>query len=65
MKHPIKSKTLNFSLLLVVFGAVQTLLPNIEADLGPYYGRIFMAVGVIVAVLRFVTTQPIGKEPGE
>jgi hypothetical protein len=49
-----------FSAALVIFGAIEMYFPylkdNIKAE---YYGPIFMAVGVLVGVLRFITTLPL------
>jgi len=55
-----KSKTMWFSLALVVFGALLDALPALQSIIDPkYYGIIFAAVGVTTAILRYVTTQPI------
>ena len=55
-----KSKTMWFSLALVVFGAIEAGFPYLQNVIDPeYYGAIFMFIGVIVAVLRYITTQPI------
>jgi len=55
-----KSKTMWFSVALVVFGALLEYLPYLQAVIDPkYYGIIFATVGVIVAVLRYVTKEPI------
>jgi hypothetical protein len=62
MKHMSRSKTLWFSLALVIFGALMDNLQYLQAVVDPkYYGGIMMFVGIIVAVLRFVTTQPLDK----
>lgn len=57
------SKTMWFSAALFIFGAVEMYFPylkdNIKAE---YYGPVFMAIGVIVAVLRFVTTLPLDNK---
>ena len=55
-----RSKTMWFSLALVVFGALFDNLSYIQNIIDPkYYGLLLIAIGVIVAVLRFVTTKPI------
>ena len=55
-----KSKTMWFAFALVVFGAIEAGFPYLQNVIDPkYYGAILMIIGVIVAVLRFVTTQPI------
>jgi hypothetical protein len=55
-----KSKTMWFSVALVVFGALLEYLPYLQTIIDPkYYGIIFAIVGVIVAVLRYITKEPI------
>lgn len=57
-----KSKTMWFSLALVVFGALFDNLSYVQNIIDPrYYGVILIAIGLVVAVLRFVTTQPIER----
>ena len=58
-----KSKTMWFSLLLVIVGAIADNLPALQAFINPQvYAYTLMTVGVICAILRFVTTQPIGEK---
>ena len=58
-----KSRTMWFSLLLVIFGALMDNFSYVQNIIDPkYYGISFIAIGVIVAVLRFVTTQPLGEK---
>jgi hypothetical protein len=60
MKPMMKSKTMWFSLLLVIVGAVSDNLPALQAFISPeIYGYTLMTIGVICAVLRFYTTQPL------
>ena len=55
-----KSRTMWFSLLLVIFGALFDNLSYVQNIIDPkYYGFIIIAIGIIVAVLRFVTSKPI------
>ena len=55
-----KSKTMWFSLALVVFGALFENLSYIQSLIDPkYYGVLLIVIGVIVAILRFITTKPI------
>ena len=58
-----KSKTMWFSVLLIVFG---TLMDNSVylKDLIPpqYFSIIMIAIGVICAVLRMMTTQPLSAK---
>lgn len=62
MKSVSRSKTLWFSLALVVFGALMDNLQYLQTIIDPkYYGGIMIFVGIITAVLRFITTQPLDK----
>jgi len=55
-----KSKTMWFSVALVIFGALLEYLPYLQSVIDPkYYGIIFAIVGVITAILRYVTKEPI------
>ena len=55
-----KSKTMWFSLGLVIFGALFDNLPALQAIIDPaIYGYLITAIGIIVAILRFVTKKPI------
>lgn len=60
MKRMRHSKTMWFSIALVVFGALMDNFSYLQNLIDPkYYGFGFIAIGIIVAILRFVTTQPI------
>jgi len=60
MKAMHKSRTMWFSLLLVIFGALADNFSYVQNLIDPkYYGISFIAIGIIVAVLRFVTSKPI------
>jgi hypothetical protein len=49
-----------FSLALVIFGALFDNFSYLQSVIDPqYYGFLLVAIGVIVAVLRFITTKPI------
>ena len=55
-----QSRTMWFSLALVVFGALFDNFTYLQSVIEPqYYGVLLVAIGVIVAVLRFITTQPL------
>jgi hypothetical protein len=55
-----KSRTLWFSLLLAIFGAIYEDFDYLKRALPPdYYGYSFVIIGIIVAILRFLTTQAI------
>ena len=51
-----------FSLLLVILGALMDNFSYLQSIIHPqYYGILLVAIGVIVAILRFITTQPIER----
>jgi hypothetical protein len=55
-----KSRTMWFSFFLVVFGALEAGFPYLQSVIDPqYYGVILVSIGIIVAVLRFLTTGPV------
>lgn len=55
-----KSRTIWFSFLLVVFGALFDLFPTLQTILDPkYYSISLVVIGLVVAILRFVTKEPI------
>jgi hypothetical protein len=59
----LKSKTILFSLVLTVLSTIQASLGVFTSFLSPTaYGILGMIVGVIVAVLRYVTTQPLTEK---
>jgi len=63
MKVMHKSRTMWFSLLLVIFGALFDNFSYVQNIIDPkYYGFILIGIGVIVAILRFVTTQPLDEK---
>jgi len=53
---------MNFSYLLAAFGVIEQNLPMVKEQIGDSYGLVFMGVGVVVAVLRKVTTQPLNEK---
>ena len=55
-----KSRTMWFSFALVVFGALLDNFSYLQSVIDQrYYGIILVIIGVIVAVLRFLTTGPM------
>ena len=55
-----KSKTMIFALMLTVSGVVEASTDFLKTVLTPTtFGYVILGVGVIVAVLRVLTTQPI------
>jgi len=60
MKRMRQSKTMWFSLALVVFGALMDNFSYLQSVIDQkYYGILLVGIGIIVAVLRFVTTGPV------
>ena len=57
------SKTMWFSFALVVLGALYDNFSYIEQLINPrLYGILLISIGVAVAVLRFLTTQPLDEK---
>ena len=57
------SKTMWFSFALVVLGALYDNFSYIEQLISPrLYGILLISIGVAVAVLRFITTQPLDEK---
>ena len=53
LKKRLKSKTINFGLVLKIAGAVQIYIDSLE------YGLATMAIGIVVIVLREKTNQSL------
>ena len=54
------SKTMWFSLALVVLGVVYDNFSYVENIINPrLYGILLISIGIVVAVLRFITTMPL------
>ena len=63
MKRMRHSKTMWFSFALVVLGALYDNFSYIEQLINPrLYGVLLISIGVAVAVLRFLTTQPLDEK---
>lgn len=59
-KGAMHSKTMWFSLALVILGVVYDNFSYIENLINPrLYGVLLISIGIVVAVLRFVTTMPL------
>lgn len=55
-----RSKTIWFSFALVIFGALFDNFSYVQNLIDPkYYGISLIAIGIIVAILRFITNKPI------
>ena len=63
MRSAMRSKTIWLGLVLVVFGALYDNFSYLQNVIHPqWYGIILVFIGVLVAILRFVTTLPLGKK---
>ena len=63
LKGALKSKTMFFAMLLAGLGAVQEQLPQLQQYVTPqFFGYFSMGVGVVVAILRIVTTQSLSNK---
>lgn len=63
MRSAMKSKTIWLGLALVILGAMYDNFSYVQNLIHPqWYGVIIVAIGVAVAVLRFVTTLPLDKK---
>jgi uncharacterized membrane protein YdcZ (DUF606 family) len=52
-----------FSMALVILGALMDNFSYLQPLLDPkYYGICLITIGIIVAVLRALTTKPVGDE---
>jgi hypothetical protein len=57
------SKTMWFSLALVILGVVYDNFSYVEKLIDPrLYGVVLISIGIVVAILRFVTTMPLDKK---
>jgi len=55
-----KSRTMWFSFALVVFGALFDNFSYLQSVISErYYGILLVVIGIVVAILRFLTTGPI------
>jgi len=62
-KGVMRSKTMWFSFLLVIFGAIFDNYSNLQSFLDPkIYGFSYIVIGVVVAALRFVTATPLEQK---
>ena len=57
-----KSKTMWFAFALTLLGSLMELFPYLKDLIEPkYYSISFIIIGLVVAALRFITTQPIER----
>ena len=58
-----KSKTMWFALALVVLGIIYDNFSYVQNVIDPrFYGITYIAIGVVVAILRFLTVKPLGDK---
>ena len=58
-----RSKTMIFALILMVLGVIYDNFSYIQNIIDPrYYGVSYIAIGVVVAVLRFYTVKPLDEK---
>ena len=57
-----KSRTYDWSMLLVIFGVLEMNLPMVREQLGANYGWIFIGVAIVTVLLRRATTGPVGDK---
>jgi uncharacterized membrane protein len=58
-----RSKTMIFALILMVLGVIYDNFSYIQDIIDPrYYGVSYIAIGVVVAVLRFYTVKPLDEK---
>ena len=63
MRGAMHSRTMWFSLAMVILGSLYDNFSYIQNIIDPkYYGSIFIAIGIICAVLRFYTTLPLDEK---
>ena len=63
MKGAMHSRTMWFSLAMVIIGSLYDNFSYIQDIINPkYYGSILIAIGIICAVLRFYTTLPLDEK---
>lgn len=66
MKRWWQSRIVLLNLVAVLVGALVQLLPEVRASFTPeVYGWASVGLGLLNVALRFVTTQPIGKDGGQ
>jgi hypothetical protein len=62
-KGAMHSKTMWFSLAMVILGVIYDNFSYLQDVIDPkYYGSIFIGIGIICAVLRFYTTLPLDEK---
>lgn len=62
MNPRLKSKTNLAGLAIAAMGVLETNAPMLREMLGSYYGLTYIAIGIIMVVLREVTTEPVAEK---
>ncbi len=62
VRQRLRSKTYLLSLLVTALGVVQANFPHIKELLGEHAGVTFMVIGVLIAVLRELTKEPVAAK---
>ena len=63
VKQMAKSRTMWFSLALVILGVVYDNFSYVENIIDPrFYGILLIAIGIVVAILRFITAMPLDEK---
>lgn len=63
MKQVLKSKTMLFALALAIFGVIEMQTKLFAAYMSPEaFGVFNIVIGVVVAVLRVLTTVPLSEK---
>lgn len=58
----LRSKTIIFSMLLAMLGALELNIPMLQTALGDYYALTYIIIGMIIAALRVVTKVPLSDK---
>lgn len=59
LKKWYKSKTINWSLFIALFGMLELNLPQVRPLLGDYYGLVLIGIAGVNIVLRHLTTKSL------
>jgi len=60
LKKPMQSRTMWFSFALVILGVVYDNFSYVQNIIDPrIYGIVLIGVGICVAILRFITSEPL------
>ena len=63
MRGAMRSKTMWLGLALTILGVVYDNFSYVENIIDPrFYGILLIAIGIVVAILRFITTMPLDEK---